>query len=382
MTYRWIISPVSNLVIPDPEGGAPDVFRAPRVFEHVDPARGQHYQHSSVIHDGAWCLSAVMADDFTPLDTDAQCISLLETQFGDQLHLDQTPRDLGFTVPHLTRLRNRLEARGVDVSTFTRDTPLADLLQALARALHPRIGDIRRTWLRTPPPALRLPFVEDAIIFQDAFTEASADTNLTAHTPTPTGTSWVAVVTNTVTLQAFFTADDCGASASGASNGQCCKSQPDPSGNEYDVQFTLAAVDTGTATRRLRLHGRLADVNNYYASSHLPTGHASNDTELFKVVTSSKTQLATVDTGIVATDVMMLRMRDVAKSVRKNGAEILTNGDNALTAAGSAALSIGYLTAADSGNAGNVWKVDNYLVDEVAGAAAVASRLALLGVGV
>jgi hypothetical protein len=103
--YRWIISPVSQLVIPDPEGGDPDVFRAPRVFEYIDPARGKRYQHSSVIHDGPWCFSVVMADDWGPLDADAQCISLLETNFADQLHLDQTPRDLGFTVPHLTRIR-------------------------------------------------------------------------------------------------------------------------------------------------------------------------------------------------------------------------------------------------------------------------------------
>jgi len=364
MPYRWIISPVSNLVIPDPEGGDPDVFRAPRVFEYIEPARGKRYQHSSVIRDGAWCLSVVMADDFTPLDADAQCIHLLEMEFADQIHLDLTPRDL-FTVPQLNRIKTRLEARGEDTSTFTRDTPLHTILKALATRLHSRFGDIHRCWLRKPLH-LRTPFVEDAIIFRDAFTEASADTDLTSHTPTPTGTSWVAVITTTVTLKAFFTADECGSSASGASLGECCKSQPAPSVNEYDVQMTLNVVDTGTASRRLRLHGRLADVNNYYAMCLLPTGHASNDTELFSVVTGSKTSFASVDTGIVATDVMMLRMRDAAKSVRKNGSEILTNADDTLTAAGSAALSIGWLSTADSGNSGNVWKVDDYLVDEVA----------------
>src|SRR3990167_7369844 len=103
MPYRWIISPVSNLVIPDTEGGDPDVFRAPRVFEHIDPARGKRYQHSSVIHNDAWCFSIVMADDFTPLDGDAQCIHLLEMEFTDQSHLDMTPRTL-FTVPQFNRI--------------------------------------------------------------------------------------------------------------------------------------------------------------------------------------------------------------------------------------------------------------------------------------
>jgi len=382
MAYRWIVSPVANVLIPDPESGQVEQVRAPRVFEYLDPARGKRYQHSSVIDTNAWALSVVMADDWTPLDADPLCISLLEIQFGDQLHLDQTPRDLAFTTQHLTRIKNRLSARGVDTSTFTRDTPLADLLNALARVLHSRIGNIRRTWLRTLPPAAKLPFVPDATIFSDAFTEASADTDLTSHTPTPTGTSWVAVATTTVTLKAFFTADNCGASTSGVNQGQCCKSQPDPSVNDYDVQFTLIVLEDTTGTKRIRLHGRLVDANNYYAMRLLPPTHASNDTELVKVVASALTSLASVDTGIVANDVMLLRMRDAAKEVLKNGASILSNADDVLTAAGSAALSIGYVTAADIANADPTWKIDDYLVDEVAaGGGPVASRMPVLGVG-
>jgi len=365
--YRWIISPVSQIVIPDTEGGDPDVYRAPRVCQYIDPSLGKRYQHSSIIHDGDWCFSVVMSDDWTPLDADALCISLFETQFNDQLHLDQTPRDLGFTVPHLNRIKTRLEARGIDVSAFTRDTPLVNLLQALAANLHPRFGNIRRTWLRTLPPTLRVPFVEDAIIFQDEFVEG-ADTDLTAHTPSPTGTSWVQVaIVGTTKARIIATADDI--RWNGATNeGECVKSQPGPTSAEYDVQWTINAYDTGTGTQPRRLHGRLADIDNYYAAKLLPTGHASNTDELYKVVATTKTQLATVDTtSWVATDTHMLRMRDAAKEVFRNGASILSNADNVLTAAGSAAVSGGKISATDTGNGNtNNFRFDDYLVDEVA----------------
>ena len=322
MPYRWVLSPVSNLVIPDLEGGEPDVCRAPKVFEYVEPERGKRYQFSSVIDTGAWCLSVVMADDWTPLDGDAQCISLLETNFADQLHLDQTPRDLGWTPQHLTRIRQRLEARGVDTSTFTRDTLLTTILKTLANKLHPRVGDIRRTWLRKSQPGV-IPFTEDAIIFQDAFTEG-ADGDLTAHTPSPTGTSWVQIVqTGTSTIRVIAATDDITGSGNVGSEGQLLKSQPNPSVNEYDVQCTINAVDTGTGTRRWRLHGRMADQNNYYALRALPTGHTTNDCQLIKDVTTTVTVLATVDTGWVATDTAMLRIRDAAKEILKNGSSVL-----------------------------------------------------------
>jgi hypothetical protein len=365
MPYRWIVSPVANILIPDTESAQVEQVRAPKVFEHTDPARGKRYQFSAVIHANAWALNIVMADEWGPLDADPLCISLFETQFADQEHLDQTPRTLGFTTPHLTRIKNRLSARGVDVSAFTRDTPLADLLNALARVLHPRIGDIRRTWLR-PRPAGMLPFVEDAVIFQDAFTEASADTVLSSHTPTPTGTSWVLVSNITDTLSAIAATDDLRGTGAGTTRGACYKSQPDPAINDYDVQFTLNAVDTGTATRPARIHGRLTDASNWYAAKLRPTGHAVNALELVKSVADAITVLATVDQAWVATDTCMLRIRDAAKSVRVNGAEVLTNADDVLTGIGSAAVSMGkFLSTGDPGNLNTDWRFDDYIVDTV-----------------
>ena len=367
--YRWIISPVSQIVIPDTEGGDPDVYRAPRVCQYIDPSLGKRYQHSSIIHDGDWCFSVVMSDDWTPLDADALCISLFETQFNDQLHLDQTPRDLGFTVPHLTRIKTKLEARGVDTSLFTRDTPLADLLQALAVKLHPRFGGIRRTWLR-PPPATLIPFVADATIFSDTFTEASANPTLNNHTPSPTGTSWVRIIQVTQDIYVMAATDDASAPLGSGALGALYKSQPDPSVNTYDVSLKLITPLTADVDQPWRIHARMADKDNYYAAKFWPTGNTThNDTELIKNVANTVTVLANVDTGLTANDVFLLEMRDAAKRVLKNGAEILTNSDDALTAAGSAGMSVGTFDAAstDTGNKGN-WHWDDYLVDEVAAA--------------
>ena len=368
MPYRWVLSPNTQIVIPDREGGEPDVFRAAKVYEHKDPATGKPYAHSSVIHADPWALSVVMADDFKPLDADPLCISLFETEFGDRAHLDLTPREMAFTAGHVQRIKNKLQTGGVDMALVTRDTSLAHMLNLLALAIHPRVGDIHRTWLN-PPPAQKIAFVEDAIIFQDTFTEG-ADTVLSSHTPSPTGTSWVLVAQLTNTMSVIAATDDLRGTSAGTALGACYKSQPDPAINDYDVQWTLNAVDTGSATRPARLHGRLTDASNWYAAKLRPTAHAVNALELVKSVADVITVLATVDQAWVATDTCMLRIRDAAKEVFVNGSSVLSNADDVLTGVGSAAVSMGkFLSTGDPGNMNTVWLFDDYLVDEAAAGA-------------
>lgn len=202
-------------------------------------------------------------------------------------------------------------------------------------------------------------------LFQDTFTEA-ADTALTSHTPSPTGTSWVQIaITGASFIEVKEATDAIANDVADIGGGEFCKSQPDPSGVDYDVEMQVITTDTGTANRRVRIHGRIVDVSNYYAVRFLPTGHASNDTQLIKNVAGTVTELATVDTGLTANDTLKLEIRDAAKKVYKNGAEILTSSDNALTAAGSAGVSCGQVSAADSGNAiAATWRWDNYVVTE------------------
>ena len=145
MSYRWIVCPVVVITRPDPDGGPADVFRAPKVSAHLEPGRGKYYQHSSAIDAGSWCLSLVMAADFTPLDADPECISLLESNFADYAHLELTPRALNFTDAHLIRIKNRLAAKGVEIADLTLDTPLEFILTRICKrvAAFFRVRDLR-----------------------------------------------------------------------------------------------------------------------------------------------------------------------------------------------------------------------------------------------
>jgi len=132
MSYRWIICPVVTITIPDNDGGLDDVFRAPKIHAYIEPGRNKRYQHTSAIHDSNWCLSLVKADDFTLLDADPEIINLLEIDFVDFVHFDLTLRQLGVNAARLTRIKNRMIARGVDVTGLTLDTPIETILDRIA----------------------------------------------------------------------------------------------------------------------------------------------------------------------------------------------------------------------------------------------------------
>lgn len=204
------------------------------------------------------------------------------------------------------------------------------------------------------------------VIVNDTFTEASGTPNLTAHTP-DTGTSWTQLLqVNAVTIVVDSTNDRITGSTNTASSGQLCKVAPDPSSSSIDVQYTIKAVDGGTATRPWGPHARISDASatNYYRIRHLPTGNASADTELMKMVGTTKTSLGTVDTGIAANDVMVFHLTDAAKSLDKNGAQILTSSDNTIAGPGSVGWSVGQVKGGDTGNCSSVWAADDFSVTE------------------
>lgn len=203
------------------------------------------------------------------------------------------------------------------------------------------------------------------IIVSDTFTEG-ADTNLDLHTP-DVGQQWVEVaITGTTEIKIYSATDDIGGAASAAGNGQYLKSQPAPSSADVDVQITCSTIDGGTTNqRKFRLHARGTGATDYYAVRFVPPAASNNDTELVKVVASTLTSLASVDTGIVNGDVFLLEIRDAAKRVLKNGAQILTNADNAITGAGDCGLSMGQVSAGDVGNIAGAWRWDTYSVNEI-----------------
>jgi hypothetical protein len=380
MSYRWYICPVVPRNRPDPEGGDPDTTRVPKVNTHIEPGRGKEYQFSAAISTGNLALALVMADDFTALDADAECVHLLEANFTDLAHLDLTPRDLGWNNARLNRIKTRMAARGIDTTGITLDTPLRDILNLLCKLIAPFFDCRAIRLFRYTGPGVMQPHS----LVSDTFT-VGADAVLSDHVP-DTGNQWVLVSQVTQTISTIAATDDIRGTGSGTNQGSLYKSQPDPSGADYDVVLVVNAVDTGTASRRVRMHGRLADAGNHYTVAFLPTGHASNDTELYKTVAGTPTSLASVDTGVTAADSFTLEIRDAAKRVLKNGAEILTSSDNAITAAGSAGVSMGkFISTASGANAGNTntpWRWDTYSVTEAASTTPITGRDANAASGV
>lgn len=181
------------------------------------------------------------------------------------------------------------------------------------------------------------------LIFSDSFTE-SADTPLTGHTP-DTGTGWVEVFNTTVTGYLVVSAalDSVGANADINSAGAGCRSNPNPSGAEYDVQATLSRGEgeAETGTKPTGFFFRWTDNDNTYFLIHYPNSHANNAENLYKRVGGTNTLLASVDAPEAEGNVYRLEVRDAAKKLFINDTEILSTSDNALTDAGSCGLFVG-----------------------------------------
>jgi hypothetical protein len=142
-------------------------------------------------------------------------------------------------------------------------------------------------------------------------------------------------------------------------------------------------------------YSRMSDADNGYYAEWYPTADASdNDTNLYKVVAGTRTQLATVDTGLANGDVFKLQMRDASKKLFKNGVQLLSSSDNTHTSAGEAGISAGKYNANAVGNMNSTWRFDDYGVIEAdtsnfyanvgdisTGTGAATSTIAIAGLG-
>lgn len=139
MPIRWYTCPIVSLTLTDAETGQPlGPFRIPKVGAIVDPSTGRGYKFSGAADVGDWSVAFVRSDDFSALAADGQCVDLLEQGYEDaDAILSLTPQQLGWSNPRLNRLRNRLEARGVDTTGLTNATPLSVWLDRLLSAVHP-----------------------------------------------------------------------------------------------------------------------------------------------------------------------------------------------------------------------------------------------------
>lgn len=204
-----------------------------------------------------------------------------------------------------------------------------------------------------------------AIIVNDTFTEA-ADTDVSAHTP-DTGSQWVQVAqTGTRTIRIIASTDSITGSGSSSAAGEYVKSQPAPTSADVDVQISMPTVDTGTTqARKIRLHARGSGTSDYYALRLSPPASSANDIELVKVVGGTLTSLASIDSGIADGDTFLLEIRSATKRVLRNGVEALSSADNAITAAGDCGISMGQVSAGDTGNIASAFRFDDYSVTEI-----------------
>ena len=152
---RWVLCPVVESTWPDGTR-----VRVPKVSQMADPSRPpilsrlddgtsvlvpRRVRFSTVISDGlpgqvnGWCLCLVRSADLTVLTADPEVIDALEGEDYDDgdNRLATTPRLRGWSGAKLTRVRTRLDARGIDTSGLSADTPLWQILRRVGRRVPP-----------------------------------------------------------------------------------------------------------------------------------------------------------------------------------------------------------------------------------------------------
>lgn len=135
MGIRWYLCPVEMRDI-EYEDDVERV-RAPRVRFLIEPGRNKNYQYTAAIAVKSWCLVKVLAEDWTAIEADSQCIRLLEGDEDTPGLLDKTPRQLGFSAARMIRIRDRLQGYGVDTTGLTMDSTLEEILDRVVQALAP-----------------------------------------------------------------------------------------------------------------------------------------------------------------------------------------------------------------------------------------------------
>jgi hypothetical protein len=211
------------------------------------------------------------------------------------------------------------------------------------------------------------------VVIDDVFTVAF-NTDLVDHTPTGVGTGYTEIEnTGTTTVVAFCDAanDRLQLTADDDDDRKLYTAQGTYTSNEYDVEIEIR-VRAATFNDPFWLLGRTTDSNNYYATGIERT--AGVDAYLLKKVSGVVTVLDSADTdnNWTATS-LKLEIRDAAKKLfwdssggKDSYSEILSTADDVITAIGEAGIAWGNIRdAGDDADAS--WKVDGFLVTEVAG---------------
>ena len=153
MGTRWVLCPVVTI---QTDNG---IYRAPKVALFVDPGKpprsdvdeetglavshGRGYNRSSVIGAFDWCVCYVRGSDWTPLDQDAEIVTLVQ----DGEPLDASPKSLGWTAQRLDQLKQTIDAKRGNVQALAQSSPLYEFIVALGQRIRPDFVTTRGTWV-------------------------------------------------------------------------------------------------------------------------------------------------------------------------------------------------------------------------------------------
>ena len=211
-------------------------------------------------------------------------------------------------------------------------------------------------------------------IFNDDFTD-TAETTLTSHTPTPTGTAWIAEEIPDTFLE-IKAGNKMRPDAAFSSSRVVYTCTPLPSTPDYDVQLTIPNVKasgTDDPWGVLARHTGGSD-GDFYAGGGYPQAAAA-DTKIWKKTGGAspvRTEIASADIGIVSTDKMRFDVRtDSQELFHDSGggfSSVLsaTNDDSAdgLDGAGRYGFAMGNFTNNSADDVNNAWGFDDFIGTE------------------
>lgn len=201
--------------------------------------------------------------------------------------------------------------------------------------------------------------------FNDTFTEAAADTELSLHAP-DTGTGWARLYSDggNPRYSVIALTDRCKCSTGANDSGVVYTANATYPGADYEVQVTWTGA-SNFATRPQYLIARLADIENMYA---LRLASVASGCQLYKKVGGTWSALGTAVT-IAVGSVVKLSVNGTAIKVHDDGVEVISVTDSALSAAGKAGLAIGggaeLVTSTDDANGASEW--DGFSITDLGG---------------
>ena len=342
------------------------------------------------------CVALVRADDVLALAADGRVRPLLPDAQGrpipyDAQYLDGSADGHGWAPGQRAALRGRLQALGADATGLTDQAPLWQWIERAGKAVAGGNFRPRGTWVGAPGRGSRSSFRDEAGVFwlrrrarplvrdrfgrrvrsrrawalafgtaaamtaalqdwfpglsvlvigqlvDDTFTEGS-NTDLDAHTP-DTGDGWTEEDNSfggSVRALVDAGSDTARSSHSVNVNRLVYSAQPDPTGNEYDIECDLS--HDGTTGRPIGLVARHAGgggsglgATGYYGL--LDATGDNPDAEIYKIDGGTATSLATGNFGD-NNAVFKFEIRDAAKKWFAGATERLSTTDDAVTASG------------------------------------------------